>query len=1093
MKREKLIIFIFALILLAGFVNAADNCELKTSCDTTKTLLYTYDLTNSHAVWTGSNSQANYALCCSFSGAKNCDSGGTNEILSLSSQSNAHIESPSSNNYNTKVCYGDLECIKATGSSPAYPIEMVSLSSETNAHIGKYSVYPIKIVCKHKQSSSTNPLVNSNISFVGNTNARLNLNPNQLGTSAAKVNITINNINATQGTQVSLNIYERDFSSGGARVIKEFDSKISFFNKIIQSLIQFTGKITGRVSSGSNNFVYTPIRTINGTLNAQKEVTFNWTINQSDINKAGTENIYDFVFESKMGSNVKKYTPLFNVKIISNGPSNKSKSWLDNNRRTKIITKSMNWSKLPLNNGGSNNEGVYVPPAGGNVGLPAGSTGGVITGNPTAGENAGNILLNHSLIYMNASGLIVGSNVSFEVWEKDTLEGGSDDPIRVGSNSISAIVDINSNAVASFYVNQEDINAMKSEDPINYVNNTAEYELYFKLKNSSGYISINEGESGLLKLKVIYPVGYGVVNPSFAELIQKWLDGNKVTVITKKTINWSLLIPPHSSENSIVIESSTLTGSTITGYASSGNYPNNLVYMNASGLIVGSTVLFEVWESDFGEDNSNDSIRTGMHATVATVNSEGNAVAPWYVLKNDIYNALSGDSFNSSGVGNFEFYYKVKYGNGSSNVYAPVKNFLNLQIVGYSSNIITISRLSNAQGIWANSEFNAGLTHYVYQTGTSNIVGMYVSEINPSSDDDDVYFEIWERDDDSANPGDSDGDDPIIIDNSLSSPVINGVANTTWTITSQNLLDAGNETYYEFYYKIRYLTESKSFRNVLLNVTINNSVSGNNTNNTGGGGGGAYCDDIFYCSDYLTSYKCNSDPCSDVLINEFDLNPEADCSNPNVNCYCLWSNGECGFSYSVISSVGVGECSYIQGEVQDDCENSGLMITPYEANWTWGAGNCYNYSSNCTDAITDPITESCLQKDGCWRRIDYSYENCTDYEDSIDCSSWTGTGGGDDEPLGEILKKSKDYYWWWILIIVGIIVVAVAIYFAMKKLKKGDIETRLFKTKENLNNILNYIKNARAQKMPDSEIRNSLLKVGWTQEQIAYAFKKSVK
>ena len=720
MKREKLIIFIFALILLAGFVNAADNCELKTSCDTTKTLLYTYDLTNSHAVWTGSNSQANYALCCSFSGAKNCDSGGTNEILSLSSQSNAHIESPSSNNYNTKVCYGDLECIKATGSSPAYPIEMVSLSSETNAHIGKYSVYPIKIVCKHKQSSSTNPLVNSNISFVGNTNARLNLNPNQLGTSAAKVNITINNINATQGTQVSLNIYERDFSSGGARVIKEFDSKISFFNKIIQSLIQFTGKITGRVSSGSNNFVYTPIRTINGTLNAQKEVTFNWTINQSDINKAGTENIYDFVFESKMGSNVKKYTPLFNVKIISNGPSNKSKSWLDNNRRTKIITKSMNWSKLPLNNGGSNNEGVYVPPAGGNVGLPAGSTGGVITGNPTAGENAGNILLNHSLIYMNASGLIVGSNVSFEVWEKDTLEGGSDDPIRVGSNSISAIVDINSNAVDSFYVNQEDINAMKSGDPINYVNNTAEYELYFKLKNSSGYISINEGNYSLLKLKVIYPVGYGVV---------------------------------------------------------------------------------------------------------------------------------CGDGFCQSPIEN------------STNCPQDCLDILN-------SNYLT-----DALGIWANSEFNAGLTHYVYQAGTSNVVGMYVSKINPSSDDDDVYFEIWERDDDSANPGDSDGDDPIIIDNSLSSPVINGVANTTWTITSQNLLDAGNETYYEFYYKIRYLTESKSFRNVLLNVTINNSVSGNNTNNTGGGGGGAYCDDIFYCSDYLTSYKCNSDPCPDVLINEFDLNP----------------------------------------------------------------------------------------------------------------------------------------------------------------------------------------------------------------------------
>jgi len=76
---------------------------------------------------------------------------GTNRILRLSSNSNAHAQIPTSTGYNTDVCYGNLICRSInSGSCDSGSGErlVVSLSDNTNAHISEGSDYSYKICCK---------------------------------------------------------------------------------------------------------------------------------------------------------------------------------------------------------------------------------------------------------------------------------------------------------------------------------------------------------------------------------------------------------------------------------------------------------------------------------------------------------------------------------------------------------------------------------------------------------------------------------------------------------------------------------------------------------------------------------------------------------------------------------------------------------------------------------------------------------------------------------------------------------------------------------------------------------------------------------
>lgn len=81
---------------------------------------------------------------------------------------------------------------------------------------------------------------------------------------------------------------------------------------------------------------------------------------------------------------------------------------------------------------------------------------------------------------------------------------------------------------------------------------------------------------------------------------------------------------------------------------------------------------------------------------------------------------------------------------------------------------------------------------------------------------------------------------------------------------------------------------------------------------------------------------------------------------------------------------------------------------------------------------------------------------------------------------------------WFRIIFLWIILFAVGIvaYIIMQWWYKVRYETYLFKNRNDIYNILNFISNAKSQGMSDSEINSSLKKSGWTGEQVSYVAKK---
>jgi len=88
----------------------------------------------------------------------------------------------------------------------------------------------------------------------------------------------------------------------------------------------------------------------------------------------------------------------------------------------------------------------------------------------------------------------------------------------------------------------------------------------------------------------------------------------------------------------------------------------------------------------------------------------------------------------------------------------------------------------------------------------------------------------------------------------------------------------------------------------------------------------------------------------------------------------------------------------------------------------------------------------------------------------------------------KIEKQSK-----WILfsLIVGLLIlIGVVVYVVMMLWYKKKYESYLFKNKNDLYNIVNYVKNSKSKGKSNSEILESLKKAGWTSEQIKYVMKK---
>ena len=168
----------FSLLLVSVFVFSSSNVNAATICTggDTQVILSLYSPENSHGATAGETS-ATEKICYDilFNGKYNgvdsqkCDSAVNpqNIVLRLSSNNNAHAESKDKSSptptYNVNICYGNLKCrvIDTSVCDPAKEeVMIVSLSSETNAHMNSPSAatqYPYKVCCSSPSASPNNP------------------------------------------------------------------------------------------------------------------------------------------------------------------------------------------------------------------------------------------------------------------------------------------------------------------------------------------------------------------------------------------------------------------------------------------------------------------------------------------------------------------------------------------------------------------------------------------------------------------------------------------------------------------------------------------------------------------------------------------------------------------------------------------------------------------------------------------------------------------------------------------------------------------------------------------------------------------------
>ncbi len=145
-----------------------------------------------------------------------CISGDSNLVLRLSSPTNAHGEIPdaTANAYTTNVCYGDLSCQSVAGDSvcPSGTQEVLSLSDPTNAHIENRvaNVYSsnsnYKVCCSNTVASGIGTISVAQWEYFNGNKIPQNtlLCPNSYLVASAYTS------GLPAGSQVTFNIYDED-------------------------------------------------------------------------------------------------------------------------------------------------------------------------------------------------------------------------------------------------------------------------------------------------------------------------------------------------------------------------------------------------------------------------------------------------------------------------------------------------------------------------------------------------------------------------------------------------------------------------------------------------------------------------------------------------------------------------------------------------------------------------------------------------------------------------------------------------------------------------------------------------------------------
>ena len=238
-----------------------------------------------------------------------------------------------------------------------------------------------------------------------------------------------------------------------------------------------------------------------------------------------------------------------------------------------------------------------------------------------------------------------------------------------------------------------------------------------------------------------------------------------------------------------------------------------------------------------------------------------------------------------------------------------LSNFTNAHIGGindYSINICCTSAsfTGTLQVYWADAIGNL-ISSINASVGDTTLT--LVLENSGLSQGTQVNFSIWE-DDNFPNPDD-------FIRTVIANVDSNGTVIAEWTITQEDIDRTGD--YDEFFFIVN--GEISAF----LSITF---VEGLN------------CNQIITCLDYTNQNFCENDNTLCQVASD-SIPEDVDCSDPLIDCFCLWNvtGNACNPAFTESEDVGgveleIGTCEYIS-ETSDNCDD-GFLSYSWIADWS---------------------------------------------------------------------------------------------------------------------------------------------------------------
>ncbi|HTY44181.1 MAG TPA: hypothetical protein VMC80_02985 [Patescibacteria group bacterium] len=234
------LISIFIIFLSIELISSSDfEIRTRTNCQTApwnNIIMGLSDASNAHGqVWNASSygggiTDYPYVLCSNETGTHDCSIKShpvygaevpENKIIGLYSLTDSHAEGTSGTLYTNNVCYQGLVCKTVADTCPSdYPIDLLNLSSSTNAHLGTGAGYSTAICCQYTGFAGAScALVNATFGY---TSTQEN----------GPVPLIVEGTNCPAQTAINYSIWRQNYFLGVPTTVDLFNWSIGTFDRL---------------------------------------------------------------------------------------------------------------------------------------------------------------------------------------------------------------------------------------------------------------------------------------------------------------------------------------------------------------------------------------------------------------------------------------------------------------------------------------------------------------------------------------------------------------------------------------------------------------------------------------------------------------------------------------------------------------------------------------------------------------------------------------------------------------------------------------------------------------------------------------------